>query len=353
MAYTGGGGTWEATSLPIRPGLYINFVDKAIESIRGGARGVVSMILTDYNGEAGDEKVYTVESVTEAQDLFGEDNINPIRLALSGGAQKVIVFTKDTEGAEAMNLDDVLDELETYVFNVFVYPGLTEESDKTTIKDWVADKREEGKHFMAVFGGDIDADADPDTGNTRSGTLEDEYVVNLITGGTLAEEEYNSAEYAPYIAGLIAGTPINQSITYKRVSLNDVNKRLKHSQIEDALEAGSLVLVHDGEKVKVEQGVTTDGSKIRLVRAKQAVATDIPATASEHYIGRLDNNEDGRIALMNAISAYLERFENNNILIDPVVEVDPENPPTGDKVFLLISYTEVDSMERIFLKIKV
>ena len=132
-----------------------------------------------------------------------------------------------------------------------------------------------------------------------------------------------------------------------------MTKRLRNSEIVTALGAGSLVLVNDGEKVKIEQGLTTAKKKIRAIRARQAVATDIEKTARDNYIGKLDNNADGQAALISAIKLYLETFEDNNVLTSPVVALDAQNPSTGDTVFLVIGYLEVDSMERIFLTINV
>jgi len=49
----------------------------------------------------------------------------------------------------------------------------------------------------------------------------------------------------------------------------------------------------------------------------------------------------------------LERLEASNVLMDPAVMLDPEHESVGDSVFLLVSFTHVDSIERIFLTINV
>ncbi|MFP7288283.1 phage tail sheath subtilisin-like domain-containing protein [Shouchella clausii] len=353
------GGRWDSTSLPVRPGLYMNFVEAAAAQIQGGARGIVGLPLLKY-GTAAAGKFYTVEKVNEAKELFGEENLGPIRLILSGGAKEVLVYTvpappKAEPKAEAAALayDAVRDAFEARSFNVFVFPGEVSAEEAAATKDWCVRNRNEGKHFLTVLGGTAADDENPAAGNTRSSNLKDDYIVNLITGADVNGTAYSSAQYAPYIAGLIAGTGINKSITYTQVSATDAKKRLKNSEIEAALKAGSLVLVHDGEKVKVEQGLVTSGKKIRAIRARQAIATDIPKTAADSYIGRLDNNADGQAALIAAVKAYLERLEVNNVLTDIAVGLDPELKSEGDTVYLLISFTEIDSMERIFLTIKV
>ena len=63
------GGQWDEISLPIRPGLYLNFVEQALAQIVGGPRGVVGLPIFNYVGgaiEAG--KFYVVANEKEAQE---------------------------------------------------------------------------------------------------------------------------------------------------------------------------------------------------------------------------------------------------------------------------------------------
>lgn len=356
------GGQWDEISLPIRPGLYANFVEAALAAIAGGPRGVVAIPIFDYAGTAVSGKFYTFENEGDAVDVLGAANAKQVLRVLAGGAAEVLVYAVPKQ---VLPEDDTLpyvklrDEYEARSFNVFVYPSAVSSTEQDATVVWTKRNRKEGKHFTYVMGGTSEEDADPTVGNARSVRCKDEYVVNLITGVIdSAGTEIESADYAPYIAGLIAGTAINKSITYTDIPVSDVNKRLKNSEINEALTSGSLVLVNDGKKIKVEQGITTDSDstkrgKIRIMRARQAVATDIPTTARDRYIGKIDNNKAGQVSLIAAIKAYLETLETNNVLIAPTVTLDPQRPSVGDSVFLAISYVEVDSMERIFLTINV
>jgi len=356
------GGTWDATSLPVRPGLYINFRDAAIASIAGGTRGTVAVpIFTYAGGTAESGKFYTIETVSDGIELVGNANATPITRILQGGAKEVLVYAVPAvgEGTATEQYANLRDTLSVQDFNVFVYPTTIDASEQTATKAWVESCREEGKHFIYVAGGDSASDADITAGNARSIILKDPYIVNLVTGVVLADgTEVQSADYAPFIAGLIAGTPINKSITYTELPVANVTLRLKNSQVNTALISGSLVIIKDGNKVRIEQGITTDSNagergKIRTTRAKQAVASDIPATARDSYIGKVDNNPNGQASLIGAIKGYLELMETDNVLMNPVVTLDPRYKSEGDKVFLAVAYTEVDSMERIFLTITV
>lgn len=353
------GGTWDPTALPVRAGLYINFVDAAIQQIRGGARGIVAIPLTKYSGLAQATKFFTVETEKQAQDLFGASNVKSISRALAGGAKEVLVYTLpliDEEHPADTVYATAREAFEARPFNVFVYDGIVTEAEQAAGLTWMKRNREEGKHFSMVFGclAAVD-DLTPNVGDARSVTLADKYAINLINGVEVNGETINSAEFAPYIAGLVAGTAINKSTTYAVIPVDDVTYRARNSEIKASLQKGSFILVHDGEKVKVERGIMTDKSKIRKVRAEQSIATDITKTGSDYYIGKLDNNDDGQKALISAIKAYLENLATNNVLVEEsiVVELDPDYESKGDQVYLRIAFVEVDSMEEIYLTINV
>lgn len=340
---------WDPTALPVRPGLYINFVQAATAQIEGGLRGTVGIPVKTYDGTAEEGAFYTIGNITEATELFGADNVNPIRLALVGGARYVLAYAvPETETVEV-----TFTKFDARSFNVFAFAGEATADERTKAKAWVIASAKNRKHFTVVVGGTSTEDQTPATGDTRSKALNEGYIVNVGDGAIVDGVPYSSGQYAAYIAGLIAGTPINESITYKQVLADDVTRRRTNAEIEASLAAGTLVLFHDGDVVKIEQGLTTSGEKIRKISARQQIATDIEKTARDNYIGRLQNNEDGQMAFMNAIKAYLEVMETNGVLTNIVVQADPERPAVGDRFFVRVSYTEIDSMEQAFLSINI
>jgi hypothetical protein len=272
---------------------------------------------------------------------------------LQGGAKQVLVYTMPTSPV-AQDYIDMRAAFDTRPFNVFVFDAEVSSTEQDNTLTWMKNNKSEGKPFWVVFGCVVAADDnDPTVGDARSIRLLDDWAVNLISGVTIAGVTYNSAKYASYIAGLIAGTPINKAITYAVVPVDDVTTRLTNTQTKTSLSKGSLVLTNDGEKVKVEQGLTTSVKKIRSQSARQAVLNDVTKTANDSYIGKIDNNADGQAALISAVKAYLETLERSNVLTEPSVGLDPQYASVGDSVYLAISYDEVDSVERIFLTINV
>ncbi|MCD9024315.1 phage tail sheath subtilisin-like domain-containing protein [Cohnella silvisoli] len=347
------GGSWDPTSLPNRPGLFINYIQAAAAQISGGARGTVAIPLLAYSGgTAVATTFYTVTTETEAVALFGSANVKSILFALQGGAKEVLVYTMPAS-PDAAAYTAMRNAFDTRPYNVFVLDGEYNTTQHAAIKTWVGANRTAGKHFVVVIGGDATTDATSTQGDTRSTLNSDDYIVNLINGVVIGGTSYTSSAFAPWVAGLIAGTAINRSITYTVAPVDDVTKRLTNAQIDTSLAAGSLLLIHDGVKVKVVQGIVTSKKKIRSIRARQAIATDVSRTAEDNYIGKLNNNADGQAALIVAILAYLESLGADGVLSAPTVTLDPQRPSVGDSVFLSISYTEVDSIERIFLSVNI
>lgn len=345
---------WDRSNLPIRPGVYVNFVDEALRAIQGGARGIVAIPLLSYDGTAEAKKFYTIERQSQANELLGSANSESIRLALESGANQVLVYTLPETPVED-DYDEYLEALETREFNVLVLDQDDDESLQTKVLAFVERMRDDEdieRHVMVVFGGSAEDDQDVTVGNTRTNLLKDDYSVNLITGVEIGDETLSSAEYAPAIAGLIAGTPINQTVTYKQMRVDDVSKRLRGSEIKIALQAGSFVLTHDGEKVIVEKGITTSGEHIRSIRTRQVILNDTKRFLKNEVIAKLDNNDDGRAAVIAILKRYTDGLEAMNAITDVNIYVDPDNPPQQDAAFFVIEYTDVYSLERVFLTVK-
>jgi hypothetical protein len=347
-------GNWDVNNPPKTPGLYINFVETAKEKIVGGTRGIVAIPLKTFSGTAVADKVYEIDNENAAIELFGADNTQSIKFALQGGASKVLVYTLATIDAtngptEAEVYNKARAAFDARPFDVFVFDGeMIPQHDETLV--WVKAQREIGKHFSVVLGGDATTDADPALGNARTTLNSDDYIINLINGVEISGVEYTSSAYAPFIAGVVASVALNRSLTYTVLPVDDVTLRLTNTQVNDALLAGSLVFVHDGQKVKIVQGLATSGKKIRSVKTRQAVATDIQRTGEDSYVGKINNNADGQKALSAAIKAYLEELEANNVLTNIEVALDA-TASTGDSIFLDVAYDDIDSVERILLSI--
>lgn len=351
------GGSWTPFTSKTSPGIFINFQNKATAQIQGGAQGIVGFPIKAFAGGTASVKTfYEVTTEAQASALFGSSNIANFKRILQGGASKVVVYTLPVSPT-AQDYTDMRAAFDGRYFNVFCYDGPIASGEQTNTKTWVNANRNLGKHFSYVTGGTSAEDLNPDTGNTRSALLLDDYCFNVINGVNDGVTAIQSGDYACFIAGLIAATPINKAITYAQLPVVDVTYRLTLTEQDTAITSGSIALVHDGEKVKVLRGITTNPAgikKIRTSRARQAIQNDLTKSIADNYVGKIDNNEDGQKSLISAVRAYLLVLANGNVIKkDFTVDLDTRYQSVGDEVYLALSITEVDSMEEIYFTIYV
>jgi hypothetical protein len=235
---------------------------------------------------------------------------------------------------------------------------------------WVKRVRNEGKPVVAVFGGSTEEDASATAAQkaaARSLALNHEGVINVGTGVRLGDAFYSSAETSAYVAGLIAGQRLNQSTTYAATPFDDVTRRWTRAEQEQAVQNGVFIFFHDGRQVKALRGVNTlvtpaagqnnAWKKIRSIRVLDAINTDLQRSAEDTYIGKVNNTEEGRQALISAMKAYLALLAQSNVIeadgYDVVLDqayygAAPVLKPEADQVFLQWTVKLTDVMEQLF-----
>lgn len=352
------GGTF-TKSAGDRPGLYVRFVQKALAAIASGARSKVGMLKTSFTGgTAIAETVYRITSLEQAQTLFGATNVQDVEYALIGGASEVVVMA--TAAAAAPEFTTALGVLESYEFHVFVSPPGATTIMTTAAYSWLSQAKTDGKNFIAVWSNASDEGNTATIGTAVTG-FKDEYSVFVGNGVVDATGTQVASDlYACYIAGLIAGTSINGSLTYYDVPFADVITRFKNADVKTLLTDGVLLTTIDGDKPHIEQGLTlgnaatNEFTKIRTVRAKQAMVDDISSAVNDNYIGKITNNVEGQIAVVNAIKAYLETLANNNVIdSNYTVAIDTTQASINSDLYIVIGVKFLDSIEYVYLTISV
>jgi hypothetical protein len=352
-------GTWDPTSNASNtlPGLYVRFTSLANAQVSStvASRGVVAIPLVTY-GTATAKTVYTINDITTAENTFGAANVQSIKNALSAGAAQVLVYTLEaidgTTVTEKIAYDDARAVLDTYNFDVFAYDGIVSATEQDDCVRWVKQNRDLGKHYFAVVGCVVAADdLDPSIGNARSVRVKDDYVLNLISGVVTDGVTQNSAQFASYVAGAVASCPLQKSITFLKLPVDDVTKRLAISDIKNAVANGSLVLVNNGEFVRLEQGITTNLTKIRKEKVRQTVSTSITRSVEASVIGQITNDSNGAAYVQSMVKLYLESLQAAEVLTNIQVGVDKTEQSVGDQLYITVSYLELDSIEQVFLSI--
>lgn len=259
---------------------------------------------------------------------------------------------------------------ETQDFHVLTLDGVTDAALRTSIVAWVKRVRSEGKGIIATLGGTSAEDTASDAVNkaiARSMACDYEGIVNVGTGAKMNGKEYSSSQVAAWVAGLIAGQSLKESTTYAVAPFEDVTRRWTRSEQEQGVQNGVFLLVHDGRKVKVLRGVNSlntlvEGKnrgwkKIRKIRVIDQINSDLQKTAEDHYIGKVNNTEEGRLALISAGKQYLQTLALENVIESTGFDVtlDPrfygngaQFVPEDDQVFLAWTADDTDVMEQIF-----
>lgn len=349
------------------PNISIAFKSAAISAIKRGERGIVALIMKDSTNNGFKELLTVVDIPSDLSDA----NKAAIQLAFTGGVKppsKVLIYVQplaSTDYTEAQAY------LETAKWDYLAVVGI-EADEMAGIAAWIKSLRENlNKKVKAVLPG-IAADY--------------EGIINFTTGTIkVGSTAYTNVQYAPRIAGVLAGTPLNISATFQVLpEVTDVSPRLTKTQLDTAIDSGKFEIFNDGEKVKVARAanslVTTTADKgevykkIKIIDILDLIYSDIKRTAEDSYIGKYPNSYDNKILLITAINGYLEGLAADQLLdsnaensanidiaaqkiylrsigvnTDNLTDQEVKEYNTNDKVFLGGAIKPLDAIEDISL----
>lgn len=315
------------------------------------AAGNVQAAADAVNGDAANKWI-AAEKLADGSGSLAE----AAGIALSGGASGI---------AGVQNADYVaaLGAFETQQFDALAFDGATDPALQASLLSWVKRVRGEGKGIIAALGGSAADDAAADAvarATARSASYDSEGVVNVGTGAKLGDAVYSSAQLSAYVAGLIAGQSLSESTTYAPAPFTDVTRRWTRGEQEQAVRGGVFLFIHDGRQVKALRGVNSlvtlgEGrneawKKIRTIRVLDSVNADLQRTAEDSYIGKVNNTEEGRLALIGACKQYLQSLAQSGVIeaTGYDVYVDAGAAAAADQVFLKWEAKLTDVVEQIF-----
>ena len=348
------------------PSIDITFKTAAQVTIAMGDKGYVGLIVRDTK-RAG------AHYLTRASKIPAEltaDNKAYIERAFAGYVNPpkgVYVYVTDEED---VNLAEALAYFATQEVDYLCGPPDIEEAEAQAVESWLKERREAHSHIKAVLP-KLVADYDPVIDFDADG----------MTDGTTS---YTAAQYCSRMAGIFAGTPWTMSATYAPLpELTDVT-RLDKETADAAIDAGKLILIHDGRQVKIGRAVnsltTTTAEhgpifqKIKALEVVDRVDADFRATIEDTFIGKYANTYDNRMLLVTAGRNYLYQLEEAGILLagGSTLDIDVEavrdylgdkaddmdddelrHADTGSQVFLTGAFTIVDAIEDVTIKIAV
>ncbi|MFC5703183.1 phage tail sheath family protein [Cohnella faecalis] len=264
--------------------------------------------------------------------------------ALTGGADGTAVNGDHTDFLAALELRD---------WQTVAYPG-TDNVLKGVYAAFARRLRDtEGTKVQAVLENYPVAD--------HEGIISVKNGVVLSDGTTLT-----AAQATAWVAGATAAATIAESLTYQAYDdAVDASPRYTNSQTITALEAGELLFTVSGGKAIVEQDINSLTSftpdkgkqfrKNRVVRVLDGVGNDFKRIFEAYYLGKVNNNADGRNLLKAEIVTYLASLQAAGAIqnFDSQADVQVTSGIESDSVYVELSVQPVDAIEKIYMKVKV
>ena len=169
----------------------------------------------------------------------------------------------------------------------------------------------------------------------------------------------------PWVTGAIGGCGVAESLTN---TTYDGEKDLKadytQDELEDFIDKGKFVFHKVGDEVNVLMDInslvtytTEKGSDFaynQIIRVIDTIATSTASIFSTTYLGKVQNNADGRVSLKSQLVAMLNELQNigaiENFQSDDVT-VDEGNLKRA--VVVNMAVTPVLAMEQLYAKVMI
>ncbi len=298
-----------------------------------------------------DTELVDSQEVANKEELINNDFVefNVTSLVATAG----LVLSGGTDG-EVKNSDytEFLSYIETQKYNTIAFN--MSETECTTlvpiIKNFIERQRDElGIKVQAVVPvSSVKTDYE--------GIIQVENGVKLIDG-TIIDKSAITA----YIGGLTAGGDVATSNTYKQYDgAKEAYPRKTHEEIIESIKAGNIVF---NEECKIETDInsltTFENGKIssmaknRTIRTLDSICNDIKDTFHKKYIGKINNDEDGRNLLKADIISYMQNLQSQGAIeeFDTANDISVLQGDIKDAITVNVSVKTIDSMEKLYMTI--
>ena len=302
-----GGGIF-VTQNKTLPGSYINFINASAAGSSVTDRGVVAIALPLKKSAGSVIEVTKGQFAADCKNVLGaaynSEDMKVLREVFCH-ATKVVIYDLGTDGT----VDEAIKALEAYEFNVLC--AYTDDSAETTkyitaVKNW---RDELGKKCQVVV---------------YNATKPDyEGVINVVS--TVSNAGADAHALVAWTAGAEAACKINESCTNKLYDgeytvVTDktqvqLEQCIKDGQIAFHLVYGEIRMLDDVNSLTTvtdEKG--EDFKSNQTIRVIDQIANDIAKLFNTKYLGRIPNNQSGRVSLWADIVAHHRKLESINAI---------------------------------------
>lgn len=351
--YTGTGGA-KATVSQSTDGASVQ-VTARYEGVRGNDISVTCTVDPDDNDADVttyvDGAMVASQTVDDYADLTGNDwvdfnitgELSDFTVTLSGGIDPTAATADDAA---------FLTAIEPYTFDILAYDG----TEAVTVDAYAI--------FIRRMNENIGRKCQLVVGNFTG--LNSKYIIALRNGVKLSDgSALTDKEAVWWLAGAEAGALYYQSLTYAQYpTAVAANPKLTDSEVEAAIKAGLIAFIDDWDIVRICTDIDTkttvsptEGAEFRKNRVMRVVmqfCNDCYRNFAENFIGKVDNNEEGRNLLRAWCIGYLnDMMANNGIQNFSADDVEVLPGEAIDAVVINIVIQPVDSIEKIYISVTV
>lgn len=316
---------------------------------------VVTYMLVDGVNTKIDEQ----KGVSGWDDVSDNDYVNWIRttdLALLAGER--LTGGSNGEAIVGLQYQAYIDAIEPYYFNTMGYAGSDSTIQQLLIQFTKRMRDSSGAKFQLVIYGREDVDY--------------EGVISLKNAVTDAGALPGSAVY--WLTGAEASCAVNASCTNKKYDGEyTINTQYKQSALEQAITAGMLMFHNVADSVSgdvvgdtcVLTDINTftsftkkkneDFALNQVIRVLDQIAIDVARLFNKTYLGKEQNDPDGRVALWGDIVALHKEYQR----VRAIQNFDPKDvpiPTQGEaKTTVMLDYGVQPTccMEKLYLTVAV
>lgn len=345
---------------------YVTVGNLTVTAVNSGSRGndISCVIELDTESDNSESDIFTVktylagvmidsQTVSEIDELYkndfvkfsGSGSITPtVGARLSGGTDNEITISDYGRFLEIAQVEE---------FDVMAVA-----SDDVAVKALVTRfikrlREDEGMTVQAVLA-DYAAANYEGIISVKNGVI--------LSDGTVIDK--NKAVY--WVAGATAGADINESNTYSIYEDSiGVDTKYLNSEIIAALNEGSFVFTPNVKGALVEQDINTftDFSAVkgnimrknRVLRVLDALSNDIGELFNKYFLGKVNNDADGRNIFKTQILNYLEGLQSMSAIteLDKQHDVVVNAGSEADSVVVNLAVMPVDSIEKLYMTVVV